>query len=159
MTDTALTRPCRSTPRSTWSFSAGGPDTQVPLREPDRAAKGRHRARPAPRGDLVHAAQGSRDEEAVLLATEIASLPPLDRDVVNRVLEEFVGKLSTTRSIGQGGIAQHVGCSPRHGEERAAQVMPQLQGKVATGPLASLSQAIPSTSCRCSSTSTPRRSR
>ena len=84
------------------------------------------------------------DEEAVLLATEIASLPPLDRDVVNRVLEEFVGKLSTTRSIGQGGIAQaRRMLAAAMGEERAAQVMPQLQGKVATGPLASLSQADP----------------
>ena len=46
------------------------------------------------------------DEEAVLLATEIANLPPLDREVVGRVLEEFVGKVSATRSISQGGIAQ-----------------------------------------------------
>ena len=31
------------------------------------------------------------DEEAIVLATEIANLPPLDRDVVGRVLEESDG--------------------------------------------------------------------
>ena len=46
------------------------------------------------------------DEEAVALGTEIANLPPLDREVVGRVLEEFVGKVNTTRSINQGGLAQ-----------------------------------------------------
>ena len=45
------------------------------------------------------------DEEAVTLANEIANLPPLDRDVVARVVEEFIGKVNTTRSINQGGFA------------------------------------------------------
>jgi flagellar motor switch protein FliG len=85
------------------------------------------------------------DEEAVLLATEIANLPPLDREVVGRVLEEFVGKVGATRSISQGGIAQaRRMLAAAIGEERAAQVMPHLQGNVAAGPLASLSQADPS---------------
>jgi hypothetical protein len=84
------------------------------------------------------------DEEAVLLATEIANLPPLDREVVGRVVEEFVGKLNTTRSIGQGGLAQaRRMLTAAIGEERAAQVMPHLQGNVAAGPLAFLSQADP----------------
>ncbi len=84
------------------------------------------------------------DEEAVLLATEIANLPPLDREVVGRVLEEFVGKVNTTRSISQGGVAQaRRMLAAAIGEERAAQVMPHLQGNVAAGPLAFLSQADP----------------
>jgi flagellar motor switch protein FliG len=86
------------------------------------------------------------DEEAVLLATEIANLPPLDREVVGRVLEEFVGKVNTTRSISQGGLAQaRRMLAGAIGEERAALVMPSLQGSsIAAGPLASLSQADPS---------------
>ena len=61
------------------------------------------------------------DEEAVQLATELASLPPLDREVVARVLEEFVGKVNTTRSIGQGGVAQaRRMLAAAMGEERAA---------------------------------------
>jgi flagellar motor switch protein FliG len=83
-------------------------------------------------------------EEAVALATEIANMPPLDREVVGRVLDEFVGKVNTTRSIGQGGLAQaRRMLAGAMGEERAAQVMPHLQGNAAAGPLASLSQADP----------------
>jgi flagellar motor switch protein FliG len=84
------------------------------------------------------------EQEAVLLATELANLPPLDREVVGRVLEEFVGKVNTTRSIGQGGLAQaRQMLAAAVGEERAAQLVPHLQGNVAAGPLASLSQANP----------------
>ena len=84
------------------------------------------------------------DEEAVQLATELASLPPLDREVVARVLEEFVGKVNTTRSIGQGGVAQaRRMLAAAMGEERAALVMSHVQGHGAAGPLTSLSQADP----------------
>ncbi|MGA2528141.1 MAG: flagellar motor switch protein FliG [Acidimicrobiales bacterium] len=84
------------------------------------------------------------DEEAIMLATEIANLPALDREVVGRVLEEFVGKVNTTRSISQGGLslARRM-LAAAIGEERATQVMPSLQGSIAAGPLTSLSQADP----------------
>ncbi len=84
------------------------------------------------------------EQEAVLLATELANLPPLDREVVGKVLEEFVGKVNTTRSIGQGGLAQaRQMLAAAVGEERAAQLVPHLRGNVAAGSLASLSQANP----------------
>lgn len=84
------------------------------------------------------------DEEAIVLATEIANLPPLDRDVVGRVLEEFVGKVNTSRSIGQGGLSQaRRMLAAAIGEERAALAMPNLHGSVAAGPLSSLAQADP----------------
>ena len=84
------------------------------------------------------------DEEAVVLATEIANLPPLDREVVGRVLAEFVEKVNTTRSISQGGLSQaRRVLAAAIGEEQAAEVMSHLQGKVAVGPLAFLSQADP----------------
>jgi flagellar motor switch protein FliG len=84
------------------------------------------------------------DDEAVALATEIVNLPPLDREVVARVLEEFVGKVNTTRSINQGGIAHaRRMLEAAIGEARTAEVMPHLQGNVAAGPLAFLSQADP----------------
>ena len=85
------------------------------------------------------------DEEAVTLANEIANLPPLDRDVVARVVEEFIGKVNTTRSINQGGFAfaRRV-LAAAIGEERAAKVMPTMGSNAAAGPLAFLSQADPS---------------
>ena len=98
------------------------------------------------------------DEEAVPLATEIANLPPLDREVVSRVLEEFVGKVNTTRSIGQGGLAQarrmlaggHGRGTRRPGRCRTCRAMsPPV-------PSPRSPRRTRATSCLCSSTSIPR---
>jgi flagellar motor switch protein FliG len=84
------------------------------------------------------------DEEAILLATEMANLPPLDRDVVNQVLEEFVGRVNTTRAIGQGGMHQaRRMLASVIGEEQALEVMSHQQGNAAVGPLTFLSHADP----------------
>jgi flagellar motor switch protein FliG len=84
------------------------------------------------------------EKEAVAIATDVANLPPLDQEVVSRVLEEFVERVNVTRSINQGGIAHARRIlAAAIGEEKAAEVMFQLQGKVAVGPLAFLSKADP----------------
>ncbi len=88
--------------------------------------------------------QAVGEEQAVMLATEMVRLPSLNRETVTRVLTEFVEKVNTTRSIGQGGISQAKQLlAAVVGEEKAREIMSQLQGKVAVGPLAFLSQADP----------------
>jgi flagellar motor switch protein FliG len=83
-------------------------------------------------------------EESILLATEMAKLPPLRRDVVVQVLDEFVERVNTTRSIGQGGMAQaRRMLASVIGEQQATEVMLQSGGSVAIGPLAFLSNAEP----------------
>ncbi len=88
--------------------------------------------------------QAVGEEQAVVLATEMVRLPQLDRDIVTRVLTEFVEKVNATRAIGQGGMGQAKQLlAAVVGEEKATEIMSQLQGKVAVGPLAFLSQADP----------------
>jgi len=88
--------------------------------------------------------QAVGEEQAVTLATEMVNLPALDRETVTKVLTEFVEKVNTTRSIGQGGTAQaRQLLAAVVGEEKASEIMSQLKGKVAVGPLAFLSQADP----------------
>ncbi|HUZ21449.1 MAG TPA: flagellar motor switch protein FliG [Acidimicrobiales bacterium] len=84
------------------------------------------------------------DEEAVVFTTEIANLPPLDRDVVEAVVREFVDRVNASRAVGQGGLdrARSI-LSATLGAQRAEEVLSQIHGKVAVGPLAFLSQADP----------------
>ena len=70
--------------------------TQVHYEQPDRTAEGRDRLAQLPAETSALLLQAVGDEEAVLLATEIANLPPLDREVVGRVLREFVEKVNAT---------------------------------------------------------------
>ena len=123
---------------------AGGPARRIALYEltgRQKVAIVLAQLRPETSAQLLKAVD---DEEAVTLATEIANLAPLDREVVTEVLEEFVVKINATRAIGQGGIYQaHRILASAIGEEQAAEVMSHLQGKVAVGPLAFLSQADP----------------
>ncbi len=85
------------------------------------------------------------DEEAVELTTEIASLPTLERDVVQEVIVEFVTRVNAVRAVGQGGIERARSIlAETLGPERAAEVLAHMQSKVAVGPLAFLSHAEPS---------------
>lgn len=84
------------------------------------------------------------DEETVMFTTEIANLPPLDRNVVEAVVLEFISRINATRAVGQGGLerAREI-LGATLGPERAEEVLSQMHGKVAVGPLAFLSQADP----------------
>jgi len=85
------------------------------------------------------------NEDAIMVATAIARLPPLHRDVVDQVLEEFVSRVNTTRAIGQGGVAQaRKMLASVIGEQQALDVMSHHEGNLAVGPLALISQTEPS---------------
>ncbi|MCU1490783.1 MAG: flagellar motor switch protein FliG [Acidimicrobiaceae bacterium] len=85
------------------------------------------------------------DEETVVFTTEIAGLPPLDRSVVEAVVAEFVDRVNDSRAVGQGGLERaRTILAATLGAERAEEVLSQIHGKVAVGPLAFLSHADPS---------------
>jgi flagellar motor switch protein FliG len=80
-------------------------------------------------------------KEALLLAAEIAKLPTLDEAVVRHVLQEFAERVGAARLITQGGFAQAERIfAGAFGEEEAAAALSAIQGRIAVGPLAFISQ-------------------
>jgi len=84
------------------------------------------------------------DAEAISLTTELANLPPLDQETVASVLGEFVDRARAAQAVGQGGLeTARAILRERLGAQRAEEILAQISGKLAVGPLAVLANADP----------------
>jgi len=84
------------------------------------------------------------DAEAISLTTELANLPPLDKTTVSSVLGEFIDRARAAQAVGQGGLeAARAILRERLGAQRAEEILGQISGKLAVGPLAVLANADP----------------
>ena len=84
------------------------------------------------------------DEEAISLTTEMVGLPPLTTETVVDVVSEFLDRINHSDLVGQGGLdlAREL-LSERLGQTRAQEVIDQLEGQQASGPLSGLLRVDP----------------
>jgi flagellar motor switch protein FliG len=84
------------------------------------------------------------DDEAIALTTEMVGLPPLSNEAVVEVVSEFVERISQSDLVGQGGLdlAREL-LVERLGQTRAQEVLDQLEGQQASGPLSGLLRVDP----------------
>lgn len=84
------------------------------------------------------------DEDAISLSRELVALPPLASDTVVDVLAEFMERFSQRGLAGQGGLTlAREFLQERLGPARAQEIIDQLEGQQATGPLSGLLRVDP----------------
>ncbi|HEV3188513.1 MAG TPA: flagellar motor switch protein FliG [Acidimicrobiales bacterium] len=84
------------------------------------------------------------DDEAISLTKEMVGLPSVSSAEVIDVLAEFMDRVSQPESVGQGGLKMAKEfLSERLGQARAQEIMDQIEGQHATGPLSGLLRVDP----------------
>jgi flagellar motor switch protein FliG len=84
------------------------------------------------------------DDEAINLTKAMIGLPALSSSTVLEVLAEFMDRVSVSDSMGQGGVDMaREFLRERLGQNRAQEIMDQIEGQNATGPLAGLLRVDP----------------
>lgn len=84
------------------------------------------------------------DEEAIAISKEMVNLPALSSVAVVEVFAEFMERVGETGALGRSGleIAREY-LQERLGQTRAQEVMDQIEGEQATGPLSGLLRVDP----------------
>lgn len=84
------------------------------------------------------------DEEAISLSKEIVSLPAVNNETVVDVLAEFMERCSQPDFAGHGGLSlARAFLEDRLGQTRAQEIMDQIEGQQATGPLSGMLRVDP----------------
>lgn len=88
--------------------------------------------------------QEMSDAEAIDLTTEMVKLPPLSTEEVVEILVEFMERIDRSEMVSQGGvgIAREL-LEERLGEERAREIIDQVEGEQVTSPLSGLLRVDP----------------
>lgn len=84
------------------------------------------------------------DDDAIAISKEIVSLPSLSNDIVVEVMAEFMERFSQPDFSGQGGLSlAREFLQDRLGAARAQEIIDQIEGQQATGPLSGLLRVDP----------------
>jgi flagellar motor switch protein FliG len=84
------------------------------------------------------------DDEAITLSKEIVSLPAVNNETIIDVLAEFMERCSQPDFAGQGGLSlAREFLEDRLGQARAQEIIDQIEGQQATGPLSGLLRVDP----------------
>jgi flagellar motor switch protein FliG len=117
------------------------PSSSVTLRNPQKVAVLLAQLGPQKAAPIL---KEMTDEEAISLTTEMVGLPPLTTETVVEVVSEFLERVSQSDLVGQGGLdlAREL-LQERLGQTRAQEVIDQLEGQQASGPLSGLLRVDP----------------
>lgn len=84
------------------------------------------------------------DDDAIAFSKEIISLPPVSNEAVVEIIAEFMERFSAPDIGGQGGLSlAREYLQERLGHARAQEILDQIEGQQATGPLSGLLRVDP----------------